>query len=234
MRRRGRAARARRCGTIGKPRGPALVPDDIMAANRCFVDFQRLRSTQLEQTCGRERGAVVGALGAQLRPKHGRPASRGLPRAARSPVAPPRPAAARRAPPPTAQRPCQRSRGATAAPAAGGAPAGGRAWRRPRAARRAVRDARQGGGSGRTPSARCNYSNIPFYSIFHFSMAIATNQASECRSSGLAWPWPATAGKRVPIVGLDFSSSGRLILLLASKRKTDFGRGQARAGSRQT
>ena len=33
----------------------------------------------------------MGALGAQLRPKRGRPASRGLPRAARGPGAPPRP-----------------------------------------------------------------------------------------------------------------------------------------------
>ena len=46
------------------------------------------RSSRL---CGRRRGAVAGALGAQLRPKRGRSASRGLPRAARRPGAPPRP-----------------------------------------------------------------------------------------------------------------------------------------------
>ena len=46
------------------------------------------RSSRL---CGRRRGAVAGALGAQLRPKRGRSASRGLPRAARGPGAPPRP-----------------------------------------------------------------------------------------------------------------------------------------------
>ena len=61
----------------------------IMAANRPLAEIPR--STDLSQLCGRRRGAVVGALGAQLRPKRGRSASRGLPRAARRPGAPPRP-----------------------------------------------------------------------------------------------------------------------------------------------
>ena len=60
-----------------------------MAANRLLVEIPR--STDLSQLCGRRRGAVAGALGAQLRPKRGRSASRGLPRAARRPGAPPRP-----------------------------------------------------------------------------------------------------------------------------------------------
>ena len=46
---------------------------------------------QSSRLCGRRCGAVAGALGAQLRPKRGRSASRGLPRAARRPGAPPRP-----------------------------------------------------------------------------------------------------------------------------------------------
>ena len=60
-----------------------------MAANRPLAEIPR--STDLSQLCGRRRGAVAGALGAQLRPKRGRSASRGLPRAARRPGAPPRP-----------------------------------------------------------------------------------------------------------------------------------------------
>ena len=62
-----------------------------MAANRLLVEIPLGRSTDLSQLCGRRRGAVAGALGAQLRPKRGRSASRGLPRAARRPGAPPRP-----------------------------------------------------------------------------------------------------------------------------------------------
>ena len=60
-----------------------------MAANRPLAEIPR--STDLSQLCGRRRGAVAGALGAQLRPKRGRSASRGLPRAARGPGAPRRP-----------------------------------------------------------------------------------------------------------------------------------------------
>ena len=56
------------------------------SAPREFATFDRA-----SRLCGRRRGAVAGALGAQLRPKRGRSASRGLPRAARRPGAPPRP-----------------------------------------------------------------------------------------------------------------------------------------------